>query len=83
MAIDVIRHIEHAIDVCGEDHVGIGTDGGIASTERTPEFEKQNLESHQGHGRRTAFSARTESPTGFTLSFPISMRPIVSRFSRR
>ncbi len=24
MAIDVIRHIEHAIDICGEDHVGIG-----------------------------------------------------------
>ena len=45
MAIDVIRHIEHAIDVCGEDHVGIGTDGGIASAERTPEFEKQNLAS--------------------------------------
>jgi len=45
MAIDVIRHIEHAIDVCGEDHVGIGTDGGIASTDRTPEFERQNLAS--------------------------------------
>jgi len=44
MAIDVIRHIEHAIDVCGEDHVGIGTDGAIAATERTPAFEKQNLE---------------------------------------
>ncbi len=44
MAIDVIRHIEHAIDICGEDHVGIGTDGGIASAERTPEFEKQNIE---------------------------------------
>lgn len=25
---DVVRHIEHAIDVCGEDHVGIGTDAG-------------------------------------------------------
>jgi membrane dipeptidase len=37
-----IRHIEHAIDVCGEDHVGIGTDGGIASTERSPEFEQAN-----------------------------------------
>jgi len=24
---DVVAHIEHAIDVCGEDHVGIGTDG--------------------------------------------------------
>jgi membrane dipeptidase len=44
MAIDVIRHVEHAIDVAGEDHVGIGTDGAVSSTERTPEFEKQNLE---------------------------------------
>ena len=26
-ADDVIRHLEHAVDVCGEDHVGIGTDG--------------------------------------------------------
>jgi len=26
-AEDVVAHIEHAIDVCGEDHVGIGTDG--------------------------------------------------------
>ncbi|HWU78251.1 MAG TPA: membrane dipeptidase [Rhodanobacter sp.] len=25
---DVVAHIEHAIKVCGEDHVGIGTDGG-------------------------------------------------------
>ena len=26
-ADDVVAHIEHAINVCGEDHVGIGTDG--------------------------------------------------------
>ncbi|HTW34373.1 MAG TPA: membrane dipeptidase [Rhizomicrobium sp.] len=26
-AEDVVAHIEHAIDVCGEDHVGIGSDG--------------------------------------------------------
>ena len=26
-ADDVVRHIEHALDVCGQDHVGIGTDG--------------------------------------------------------
>jgi membrane dipeptidase len=43
-AEDVIRHIEHAIDVCGEDHVGIGTDGNISPTERTPEFERENRE---------------------------------------
>lgn len=44
MAIDVIRHIEHAINVCGEDHVGLGTDGGVAPTERTPAFERDNRE---------------------------------------
>lgn len=44
MAIDVIRHIEHAIKVCGEDHVGIGTDGGVAPIERTPDFERDNRE---------------------------------------
>jgi len=27
-AADVVAHIEHALNVCGEDHVGIGTDGG-------------------------------------------------------
>jgi len=27
-AEDVVAHIDHAVKVCGEDHVGIGTDGG-------------------------------------------------------
>lgn len=44
MAIDVIRHIEHAVNVSGEDHVGIGTDAGIAPIERTSEYEKDNRE---------------------------------------
>jgi membrane dipeptidase len=30
-ADDVIRHIEHAIDVCGEDHVGLGSDGTVGT----------------------------------------------------
>ena len=42
MAIDVIRHIEHAIQVCGEDHVGLGTDTPVEAVERTPEFEREN-----------------------------------------
>ena len=44
MAIDVIRHIEHMIDVGGEDHVGIGTDSQVPPVERTAEFEKENRE---------------------------------------
>lgn len=28
---DLIRHFEHAVNVCGEDHVSIGTDGGSSA----------------------------------------------------
>lgn len=28
---DLIAHLEHALDVCGEDHVGLGTDGGTTA----------------------------------------------------
>jgi membrane dipeptidase len=28
-ASDLLAHLEHALQICGEDHVGIGTDGGI------------------------------------------------------
>lgn len=44
MAADLVRHIEHAVDVCGEDHVGLGTDGGVAPIERTADFERDNRE---------------------------------------
>lgn len=37
----VLDHIEHALKVCGEDHVGIGTDGSIEPTVETPEARKQ------------------------------------------
>jgi len=30
-AEDVVAHIDHAVDVCGEDHVGIGTDGSVTA----------------------------------------------------
>jgi membrane dipeptidase len=29
-AEDLLRHLEHAVNVCGEDHVGLGTDGGLS-----------------------------------------------------
>jgi len=37
-AADVIAHLEHAINIAGEDHVSIGTDGRVSATEITPEF---------------------------------------------
>ena len=38
-AMDVIRHLEHAVEVSGEDHVGIGSDGAISPTAVTEEFK--------------------------------------------
>jgi len=28
---DVVAHIDHAVNVCGEDHIGIGTDGEVSA----------------------------------------------------
>lgn len=33
MANDLLRHLEHAIMVCGEDHVGIGSDGHVTAVD--------------------------------------------------
>ncbi|ROP80247.1 membrane dipeptidase [Stenotrophomonas rhizophila] len=41
MAEDLIRHIEHAIQVCGEEHVCLGTDGMISSIDLTPEYRER------------------------------------------
>lgn len=36
-AEDVMRHVEHALNVAGEDHVGVGTDGSISPVSLTAE----------------------------------------------
>ena len=35
---DVVAHIDHAVNVCGEDHVGIGTDGGTTGIDDWPAY---------------------------------------------
>jgi membrane dipeptidase len=40
-AEDLVRHIEHAVGVCGEDHVGIGTDGTISPVKFDAAFRKK------------------------------------------
>jgi membrane dipeptidase len=38
-ADDVVRHIEHAVNVCGEEHVGIGSDGGISKIDNLENYK--------------------------------------------
>jgi membrane dipeptidase len=64
MAADLIRHVEHAVDVCGEDHVGIGTDGGISRVELTPEYLKRFHEDIANR-RRLGISAPGETESAY------------------
>jgi membrane dipeptidase len=66
MAADLIRHIEHAVSVAGEDHVGLGTDGGISGIELTPEFIKRHRENVQER-RRQGISAPGEEEDVYTF----------------
>jgi membrane dipeptidase len=37
---DWYAHVRHALDVCGEDHVGVGTDQGVEPVADGPEYRK-------------------------------------------
>jgi membrane dipeptidase len=65
-AEDLIRHIEHAVNVCGEEHVGLGTDGSISAvplTDAYREWFRKSVEARQKAG----ISAPGESADVFTL----------------
>jgi membrane dipeptidase len=77
-AEDLIRHLEHAVDVCGEEHVGIGTDGSISGVPLTPAYLdafRKEVEERQKAG----ISAPGESPDVVTV-IPEYNDP--SRYSR-
>lgn len=40
-AADVVAHLRHAINVAGEDHVAIGTDGFVSPAVLTPEYQQE------------------------------------------
>jgi membrane dipeptidase len=66
MAADLIAHIEHAVDVCGEDHVGIGSDGVISPVAVTPEFKKKFADEIADR-RKRGISAPGEDPNVYTF----------------
>lgn len=58
-AIDVILHIEHALNVAGEDHVGIGTDGDISPVVFNDEYKK-NFKRLINNRKKSGISAQRE-----------------------
>lgn len=51
MAADIVAHIEHAVNVCGEDHVGLGTDGGTTGIDDMPTFLEAHREDIENRAR--------------------------------
>ena len=54
---EVVAHIDHAVNVCGEDHVGIGTDGGVVAID--------DLQAYSGHLARE-IAGRAKAGIGAT-----------------
>lgn len=65
-AEDVLRHLDHAFKVVGEDHIGIGTDNHVSPTELTEEYKQRFAE---GVRRRHARGIGTPQDTETSYLF--------------
>lgn len=63
---DVIRHIEHAVKVAGEDHVALGTDGGIRGVELNAEYAEGQRRFYEER-KAMGIAALGEAPDVFNL----------------
>jgi membrane dipeptidase len=66
-AADVIRHLEHMIDVAGEEHVSIGTDGGLSGEFLTQEYKDRHAEFVRKR-RAAGISAPGETEDGYLFA---------------
>ena len=65
-AADLIRHLEHAVNVCGEDHVGLGTDGSISGIEINDAYRAYHRKSVEDR-RKAGISAPGEAIDVFNV----------------
>ena len=66
-AADVIRHLEHMLRIAGEDHVSLGTDGGVSAETLTPEFKQRHAEFVRQR-RAEGISAPGENEDGYLFA---------------
>ncbi len=85
-AEDVIAHIEHAIDVCGEEHVGIGTDGDVTAIDDLDAY-RAHLAREVANRRKAGLSAAGEREDSYPfvvdLRGPEQFRRLADLLSRR
>jgi len=72
-AADVVEHIDHAVNVCGEDHVGIGTDGPVTSIDDLDAYREQLAEQV---AQRQAAGVGAAGERADTLPFVVDLRGV-------
>ncbi|MFD1611191.1 dipeptidase [Sphingomonas tabacisoli] len=70
-ASDVAAHIDHAVEICGEDHVGIGTDGTVSQIDDLKKYSSV-LAAEIAKRRAAGISASGEGPD--TYPFVVDLR---------
>jgi membrane dipeptidase len=80
----LMQHIDHALNVCGEDHVGIGSDNSITPTEATAEY-RAGLEAFAAERQRLGIGAPREYELLFVpeLNTPRRMEQIADAMLAR
>ena len=85
-AADVVAHIEHAVKVCGEDHVGIGTDGGTTAVDDMAAY-RAAIRQEIAERKAAGISARGENPDTLPfvedLSGPTQYHRLIALLERR
>lgn len=72
-AEDVVAHIDHAVNVCGEDHVGIGTDGSVTGIDDLDAYRSHLAEEIEAR-RKAGVGATGERPD--TYPFVVDLRGV-------
>jgi membrane dipeptidase len=71
-AADVVRHLEHMIDVAGEDHVSIGTDGGVSAEVIDQKFKDAFAQTTRMR-REAGIAAPDETEDGYLFASDLNM----------
>ena len=72
-ADDVVAHIEHAVKVCGEDAVGIGTDGFVVAIDDLEGYRTELAKAVEER-KKAGIGAKGEGP--HTLPFAVDLRGV-------
>jgi membrane dipeptidase len=85
-AEEVVAHIDHAVNVCGEDHVGIGTDGSTTPIDDLEAY-KAALAREVAARRAAGIGAAGEGPDTFPFTVdlrgPTQFRELAERLQHR